>query len=293
MKTFDGVITALITPFRQGQVDFDSLKKLIRHQLDNKINGFVISGTTAESPTLTSAEKEKIFAFVKTEVAGQVPLILGTGTNSTQTTIEQSRKAEEWGADAVLTVTPYYNKPPQRGLVEHFRTVAQAIQIPLILYNVPSRTITGLTLDTIKTLSESKNIVGIKEASGDVDFGRNIYQKCGSDFLLTSGDDGTWLQLCSVGARGTISVLSHLIPGQMVEMLDRLRRREPDAVNEADKYNDLIKLLFVESNPIPVKAALQMMGLIATDEMRLPLTPLALDYREPLRRAMERLEVEA
>lgn len=292
MKSFDGVFTALITPFRGGEVDYDSLKRLVRFQLDNKINGFVISGTTAESPALTEREKEKIFSFIKSEVSGQVPLIVGTGTNSTNSTIELSRAAESWGADALLTVTPYYNKPPQRGLVEHFKAVAQAVSIPVILYNVPSRTITALSLDTIKALSEVKNIIGVKEASGDVEFGRNVYQRCGSDFLITSGDDGTWLQLCAVGGRGTISVLSHLIPGRMVQQLEQLRRREPGVMQEAEKYNDLIKLLFVEANPIPVKAALKMMGVIASDELRLPLVPLAFDYRDPLKRALERLEIQ-
>ncbi|HEX4925460.1 MAG TPA: 4-hydroxy-tetrahydrodipicolinate synthase [Bdellovibrionales bacterium] len=292
MKSFDGVFTALITPFSGGEIDFDSLKRLVRFQLDNKINGFVISGTTAESPVLTDREREKIFSFVKSEVAGQVPLIVGTGTNSTQSTIEFSREAEKWGADALLTVTPYYNKPPQRGLVEHFKAVAKAVSVPVILYNVPSRTITSLSLDTIKTLSEADNIIGIKEASGDVEFGRSIYQKCGSNFLITSGDDGTWLQLCSVGGRGTISVLSHLIPGRMVEQLEQLRRREPGVMQEAEKYNDLIKLLFIEANPIPVKAALKMMGIIKSEELRLPLVPLAAEYREPLKRALERLEIQ-
>ncbi|MEQ1876758.1 MAG: 4-hydroxy-tetrahydrodipicolinate synthase [Bdellovibrionia bacterium] len=291
MKSFDGIFTALITPFRGGEIDFDSLKKLLRFQLDKKINGFVICGTTAESPTLTDAEKEKLFKFVKAEVAEQVPLVMGTGSNSTQATIEASRNAEAWGADGVLVVTPYYNKPPQRGLVEHFKKVAGSVSLPVLLYNVPSRTVTALTLDTVKTLSEIKNIVGIKEASGDVDFGRALYQKCGSEFLLTSGDDGTWLKLCSVGARGTISVLSHVAPLQMVEQLDKLRKRDMSALQDAEKFNDLIKLLFIEANPIPVKAALKMMGIIASDELRLPLVSLTEEYREPLKRALDRMEL--
>jgi len=291
MKSFDGIFTALITPFRGGEIDFDSLKKLLRFQLDKKIHGFVVGGTTAESPTLTDPEKEKLFQFVKSETGGQVPLVMGTGSNSTQATVEASRKAEAWGADGILVVTPYYNKPPQRGLVEHFKKVAESVSIPLLLYNVPSRTITALSLDTIKTLSETKNIIGIKEASGDIEFGRAIYQKCGSEFLLTSGDDGTWLQLCSVGARGTISVLSHVAPLQMVEQLEKLRRRDMSALQDAEKFNDLIKLLFVEANPIPVKAALKMMGIIASDELRLPLVSLTEEYREPLKRALVRLEL--
>lgn len=291
MKSFDGIYTALITPFQNGNVDFTSLKKLIRFQLDKKINGFVVGGTTAESPTIAASEKEKIFSFVKTEVAGAVPLIMGTGSNSTQDTIEASKKAEEWGADGVLVVVPYYNKPPQRGLVAHFTAVAKSISIPVILYNVPGRTITSLSVESVKTLSEVSNIVGIKEASGDIEFGRQIHQACGTEFLLTSGDDGTWLQLCTVGARGTISVLSHVAPLHMVEQLEKLNRGDMAALKDAEKFNDLIKLLFIEANPIAVKAALKMMGIIASDELRLPLVPLAEEYRDMLKRALSRVEL--
>jgi 4-hydroxy-tetrahydrodipicolinate synthase len=291
MKRFEGIFTALITPFKNGEVDFESLGKLVQFQLENKVEGFVISGTTAESPTLSQDEKKAIFAFVKSETSGKVPLVVGTGTNSTNETVQLTRAAEQWGADAVLTVTPYYNKPPQRGLVEHFRKVAECTSLPLILYNVPSRTITALSLETIKALSEIKNVIGIKEASGDVEFGRSIYQKCGHNFLVTSGDDATWLQLCSAGGRGVISVLSHVAPKEMADLLERLRRRDPAALQDSEKFNDLVKLLFIEANPIPVKAALKMMNIISTDELRLPLVPLAQEYRESLKRALIGLDL--
>ncbi len=289
MKKFDGIFTALVTPFLKGEVDYNSLKKLVRFQLDQKINGLVISGTTGESPTLSSPEKEKIFSFIKSEVAGQVPLVVGTGSNSTSSSVEASRAAEKWGADAVLVVTPYYNKPPQRGLVEHFKKVAESVALPVILYNVPTRTITAISLETIQTLSRVKNIIGIKEASGDIELGRQIHKSCGPEFLLTSGDDGTWLELCQNGARGTISVLSNIAPRQMVSQLDRLHKKDSAVLSEAKKFNELIRLLFVEANPIPVKAALQMMGVIQSDELRLPLVRLAEEHRKPLQQELEKM----
>ncbi len=164
-KKFHGVLTALITPFFKGEIDFVSLKKLIRHQLDNNIDGFVVSGTTGESPTLSQQEKKQIFNFVKSEVQGQVPVIVGTGTNSTKKTIEHTHDAESWGADAALVVVPYYNKPPQRGLTAHFKAVAESTNLPILLYNVPSRTITSLTAETVFELSKIKNIIGIKQKS--------------------------------------------------------------------------------------------------------------------------------
>jgi 4-hydroxy-tetrahydrodipicolinate synthase len=287
MRAFEQVWTALITPFHNQQIDFDSLKKLLRFQLDGGVSGFVISGTTGESPTLTSEEKHDIFRFVKSEVAGQVPLVMGTGSNSTHETVVATKNATAWGADGVLVVVPYYNKPPQRGLVQHFQTVARASTRPVLLYNVPGRTVASLSLDSIYELSKEKNIVGIKEATGDVEFGRQIILKCGREFLLSSGDDSTALSLALVGARGTISVLSHVIPREFSGLFRRATEGDDKTEGEFQKYKALTDKLFSEANPIPVKAALQLMGIIKSDELRLPLVVLKEDLRRDLQKEMK------
>ncbi|MES2768373.1 MAG: 4-hydroxy-tetrahydrodipicolinate synthase [Bdellovibrionota bacterium] len=272
---FEGIITALVTPFKNGEVDYPSLKNLLKSQLDQGIDGFVVHGTTAESPTTTDAEKEKIFQFVKSEVAGQVPLIVGTGTNSTQDTIQRSQKAEKWGAKALLVVVPYYNKPPQRGLFEHFNKVANSVEIPTILYNVPGRTITSLELDTILSLSENKKIVGIKEATGDVEFGAKIISKVRRDFNVLSGDDKTCMALAAKGGKGVIAVVSHLISGKMQDTYKRIKAGDAKALIEYEKYFPLIDSMYVEANPIPVKYALKKIGILSSDEMRLPLVSIS------------------
>lgn len=274
MKNFKGVITALITPFKKGEVDYASLEKLVQYQLDKKIAGFVINGTTAESPTLKKQEKKEIFSFVKSKVPDNFPLIMGTGSNSTEETKEAAREAEKIGADAQLVVVPYYNKPPQRGLFAHFKSVAESVQIPTILYNVPSRTITALELETIKKLSEHPQIIGIKEASGNIEFAKEIRKSCGESFILLSGDDGTYDEFMEAGGDGVISVASHIIP----EVMNNKKAR-------ANK--ELIDLLFVEANPIPVKKALNLMGIIDSAECRLPLVELSDANTQRLLRTMQ------
>jgi 4-hydroxy-tetrahydrodipicolinate synthase len=258
VKPFSGVITALVTPFFEGQVDFLSLETLVKDQLRRGVQGFVINGTTGESPTLTKSECEQIFSFIRKKTPSRFPLIVGTGSNSTAKTIEDSKAAEKMGADAVLVVVPYYNKPPQRGLFEHFKAVADEIHIPLILYNVPGRTITSLELETIKKLSEHPNIVGIKEASGNVSFAKQLRAVCGKEFLLLSGDDGTFDAFMEAGGDGVISVASHLIPEVFLQ-------------RKATTHVELIDSLFIEANPIPVKTALALVNLIRSPELRLPL----------------------
>lgn len=286
-KDLSGIFTALVTPFKNGDVDYGSLKKLVRFQMDGKINGFVISGTTAESPTLTDREKREIFQFVKSETGGQVPLVMGTGTNSTADTIAATKEAAELGADAALVVVPYYNKPPQRGLFQHYQKVAECSELPVILYNVPSRTITKLELDTIVELSKLPNVIGIKEATGDIEFGRQIAQECGNDFLLTSGDDGTYLDLVKVGGKGAISVASHLMPKEFATWCERARAGETTPREEFMRISDLNNYLYVEANPIPIKAALYLMGLIESPELRLPLVRLSEPYMGELKNKMK------
>lgn len=274
MKDFSGVFTALVTPFKDGVIDWSSLKRLVRSQMDGGVSGFVICGTTGESPTILKSEKQELFDFIRSEVAGQIPLVVGTGTNSTAESIEATQAAAKWGADAALVVVPYYNKPPQRGLFQHYQKIAQSSDMPVILYNVPGRTITKLELETISELSRIPNIIGIKEATGDIEFGHNIVRACGSQFLVTSGDDGTYLDLIGVGARGVISVASHLFPKQFSEWCARARRGDVEARQEFQRLADLNSYLYVEANPIPVKMALHLMGLIDSPELRLPMVKL-------------------
>jgi 4-hydroxy-tetrahydrodipicolinate synthase len=286
VKDFSGIFTALITPFKNGAVDFGSLKRLVRSQLDGGINGFVISGTTAESPTLSEAEKAEIFKFVRNESGGRVPLIMGTGSNSTADSIDATKKAEALGADAALVVVPYYNKPPQRGLFQHYQKIAECSSLPVLLYNVPSRTISKLELDTISELSTIKNIIGIKEATGDLEFGAQISQECGPNFLLTSGDDGTFLDLIGVGGKGAIAVASHILPRQFTDWCTRTINGDNTVSEEFTRYRDLISYLYVEANPIPVKMALHLMGIIDSPELRLPLVQLTEPYTLELKNKM-------
>ncbi len=274
MKPFSGVITALITPFIEGKVDFQSLEKLVKDQLKRGVQGFVINGTTAESPTLHDSERAEIFSYVKKLVPKKFPLIFGTGSNSTEKTIQNSKVAEKLGADAVLVVVPYYNKPPQAGLFQHFKLVADQINIPVILYNVPSRTVTSLELDTIKKLSEHPNIIGIKEASGNISFAKQIRETCGKEFLLLSGDDGTYDQFMAVGGDGVISVSSHIIPEVMLK-------------TQASQSLELINTLFIEASPIPVKMALRILGIIQSAELRLPLLSMSSSGTERLLHEMK------
>ncbi|MBC7741219.1 MAG: 4-hydroxy-tetrahydrodipicolinate synthase [Bdellovibrionaceae bacterium] len=287
---FHGVISALTTPFVNGEVDYGSLEKLITYQINNGINGFVINGTTAESPTLTWNEVEKIFATAKKIVNGRIPLIIGTGSNSTAHTIELTKKAEALGADAALVVVPYYNKPPQRGLVKHFAAVAKSTQLPIILYNVPGRTITAMSAETIKNLSEIKNIIGIKEASGDIAFDEQLKKELPSDFLLLSGDDGTYLPFLKLGGHGIISVMSNLIPKAAVQWTQTgAAGKYAEAETDFKKYKELINLMYVEPNPIPIKWMLYNMGIIKSPELRLPLDTLADAHFEKITHEMKSL----
>lgn len=278
MKKFKGVITALITPFKKGEVDEESIIKLVKDQINRGVSGFVINGTTAESPTVSKSECARIFNLVKALVPKELPLIVGVGTNCTKSTIENAREAEKLGADALLVVVPYYNKPPQRGLLEHFKAVASSVNVPVILYNVPGRTITTLELDTIKKLSEHPNIIGIKEASGNINFAKQIREICGKEFVLLSGDDGTYEEFLQVGGDGVISVASHIIPEAMNS-------------GKLKAYKSLIDALFIEANPIPVKKALYDLNLINSPELRLPLVDLSTSAAIKLSEEMKRAGV--
>ena len=286
MKDFSGVFTALITPFKAGEIDWVSLKRVLRAQLDGGINGIVVNGTTGESPTLTNQERQKLFTFVRSEVAGQIPLMMGTGTNSTVDTVNATKEAAALGADAALVVVPYYNKPPQRGLFQHFEKVAACSELPIVLYNVPGRTITRLEVQTIAELSQLPNIIGVKDATGDIEFGAATVAEAKPGFLVTSGDDGTFLELIDVGGQGVISVASNFMPKQFVDWCKRARKGDVETQTEFSKIRELNHHLYCEANPIPVKMAMQLMGLIESAELRLPLVALAEPYKLVLREKM-------
>ncbi len=290
--TFKGVISALPTPFYESKVDIVSLEKLVRHQLQNGINGFVINGTTAESPTLLWSEVENIFSTVKETTEGKVPLIVGTGSNSTAKTIEITKKAADMGADAALVVVPYYNKPPQRGLEKHFLSVSESSPIPVILYNVPGRTITSLSLETLTTLSAHKNIIGVKEASGDISVDEKLKALVHPDFVMLSGDDPTYLPFLKLGGHGIISVMSNVITAACVKWARLATEKKwEEAFSDFNKYNELIQLMYVEANPIPLKWMLYKMNIFRSAEARLPLVELDQKYFAPIETELKKLEL--
>lgn len=292
MKNFKGTLTALITPFKNDKIDYASLDRLLKQQLDGGVDGFVVNGTTAESPTLTASEVNDLYKHIRSFCGEKTPLVVGTGSNGTAKTVEDSKKAQDMGADAILVVVPYYNKPPQRGLYEHFKTVATSVKIPTILYNVPGRTITSLAVETIRDLAKVPGVIGIKEASGKIDFDQEIIKSCGKDFVMLSGDDGTYVEFLSVGGHGVISVASHVIPKQMVQWKKWAAEGQLDKARaDINKYMDLINLLFVEANPIPVKKALQIMGVIDSGSLRLPMMELGPEHTEKLKAEMKKVGV--
>ena len=290
MKDMSGTLTALVTPFKpNGEIDEASLARLVRQQMDGGVRGFVVCGTTAESPALTEDERALLFRLVRAEAGGDATVMMGTGSNSTAQTIAWTRRAAELGADAALVVAPYYNKPPQRGLVAHFTAVAEASSIPIMLYNVPSRTVVKMEVETIAELSRLPNVFGVKEATGDLEFGRRAIAAVSKQFLVTSGDDATAIELALIGGQGVISVASHVLPRQFVELIARARRGDETASQDFEKYLDLVNYLFCEANPIPVKTALWQMGVIDSPTMRLPLVPLETSRVDEMGRKLRKL----
>lgn len=288
---FSGVFTALVTPFLEGELDLASFKKLVAFQLNGEIDGFVINGTTGESPTLSREEVRRLYEAARESSPESFPIILGTGSNCTQKTIEMTQIAQEWGADGALVVVPYYNKPTQKGLENHFKSVAKSVDIPIVLYNVPGRTITSLNVETIAELSTVKNIIGIKEATGDIAFGEKIRSQTYSEFLITSGDDQTCAELAGVGGNGVISVISHLIPKQLKEIMNSSREGLQANSNYLEKYGPLLEAVYAESNPIGIKQALFLMKIIDTPELRPPLTSMTKLATAQLEKELKNLEL--
>ncbi|MDP1931882.1 MAG: 4-hydroxy-tetrahydrodipicolinate synthase [Gammaproteobacteria bacterium] len=283
----EGSIVAMVTPMHpDGEIDYPAFDRLIDWHIANGTDAVVVVGTTGESPTLSEEEHCALVRHCVDKVAGRIPVIAGTGSNSTREAIFFTRAALEYGADACLLVAPYYNRPSQEGLYQHFKTIAETVDIPQILYNVPGRTGCDLLPETVSRLADVRNIVGIKEASGDLDRCQQLLDTCADRIAIYSGDDATALELMLAGGKGNISVTANLVPAQMHEMC-RLALLG-DAVGAAVVNAPLAALhekLFLEGNPVPVKWAMVQMGLIESG-IRLPLVELTPAFRVPLRDAM-------
>ncbi|XOV70783.1 MAG: 4-hydroxy-tetrahydrodipicolinate synthase [Verrucomicrobiota bacterium] len=281
---FTGTFTAIVTPFKSGKLDEEALRSLLRKQIDAGVDGIVPVGTTGESPTLNCEEHLRVIELAVESAAGKVKILAGTGGNATEEAIYLTREAKKRGADGSLQVAPYYNKPSQEGLYQHFKAIAEAVDLPIILYSIPGRCGVAIDIGTVKRLSDScSNVIGIKEAGGDADRVSQLRYALGNDFTILSGDDGLTLPFMSVGAQGVISVASNIIPGPIASMVrDFAGGRTSDALATHAKYYDLFKALFIETNPVPVKEALYLMGLIG-QEMRLPLVPMSDANRDKLK----------
>ena len=272
---FGQILTAMVTPFDQnGEIDFPATRNLIDYLIANGTEGLVVSGTTGESPTLTDEEKVQLFKFTVEVVNGRVPVIAGTGSYSTKASTELTKQAADAGVDGIMLVVPYYNKPSQEGMYQHFKTIAAVTSLPIMLYNIPGRSVVNMAVDTVIRLSEIPNIVSIKEASGNLDTMSEIISKTSDDFSLYSGDDGLTIPVLSIGGTGVISVASHIIGNEMQAMIAEFNSGN---VQEAARYHrrllPVMKALFAAPNPTPVKTALNLKG-IPVGGVRLPMVPL-------------------
>ena len=283
---FTGSLVAIVTPFRNGKLDETAFGDLINFQISQGTDGIVPCGTTGESATLTPLEHERVIAFTVEVVNRRVPVIAGTGSNATEEATTFTQHALKAGADAALLITPYYNKPTQEGLFQHYSTIANAVDLPLVLYNIPSRTSVNMLPSTTARLSKIPSIVAIKEGSGSLQQVSDVIQECGDSFTVLSGDDPLTLPMMALGAKGVITVTANIVPKDMAAMVNAvLGSRWEEARQLHFKMAPLFKVLFYETNPIPVKEALAMMNKI-DGEVRLPLTPLSADNREKLRQAL-------
>lgn len=286
---FQGAMTAIVTPFRDGRVDEESFRRLIDFQIESGSHGIVPCGTTGESATLTFAEHERVIEICVEQVHGRVPVIAGTGSNNTEEAIRLTAHAKRAGADGALMITPYYNKPTQEGLYLHFKKVAESVDLPIILYNIPGRTAVNMEAATIARLSLIPNIVGVKEASGTMKHATDIIALCGNEFDVLSGEDHLTFPLLCIGGKGVISVASNVVPHDMATLCNHFFAGKFQEAR--DLYYRLLPLchaLFIETNPIPVKTALAMIGRIRSDELRLPLSPMSATNREKLKGEMEK-----
>ena len=283
---FTGAMVALITPFQDGEIDFRTLDELVDFQLENRIDGIVPVGTTGESPTLSHEEHKKVIERVVKAVGGHVPVIAGAGSNSTAEAIELTTFSKKAGADATLQVDPYYNKPTQEGFYQHFKAVAEEVDLPIVLYDIPGRCGAGMTPDTICRLAELENIVAVKEATGKLDHASEIATRC--DLTIISGDDSLTLPIASVGGKGVISVVANIVPADVKAMTDLIL--EGDFASALKWHKKLFalcrNLLSLATNPIPIKAAMSMLDM-TSEEMRLPMVPMDENKKQALRQALK------
>jgi 4-hydroxy-tetrahydrodipicolinate synthase len=286
---FTGTYTAIVTPFKNGKVDETALERLVDFQVKGGVDGIAPVGTTGESPTLDYEEHIDVIASAVKYARGKIKIMAGTGANSTAEAVYLTRAAEGAGANASLQVAPYYNKPSQEGLYQHFRAIARSTKLPIILYSIPGRCGVEIGVETVKRLSrDCSNVVGIKEAGGSCDRVSQLRAAVGPKFTILSGDDSLTLPFMAVGAQGVVSVASNVIPREVSQMVKLfLSGKAAAATRLHEKFYPLFKDLFIETNPVPVKAALAMMGRI-TEEYRLPLVPMSRNNRDTLRATMKR-----
>lgn len=284
---FGQVLTAMVTPFDQnGEVDFNAVRRLVDYLIDNGTDGLVVAGTTGESPTLTTDEKIALFKAVVVAARGRVPVIAGTGSNNTRASISLTKQAEETGVDGIMLVAPYYNKPSQEGMYQHFKAIAESTSLPVMLYNIPGRSVVNISAETIVRLSQIENIVAVKEASGNLDAMAAIISQTPSDFTLYSGDDSLTLPVLAIGGAGVVSVASHVIGNEMQEMINHFKNgRVQEAAHSHRQLLPLMKALFTAPNPAPVKAALNMSG-VQVGGLRLPLLPLSHEEEKALQEVL-------
>ena len=286
---FKGSNVALITPFKDNNLDEESYIKLINFHLENNTNGLVPAGTTGESPTLNHNEHEKVIELCIKEANGKIPVIAGTGSNSTEEAISLTKHAEKAGADGALVVTPYYNKPSQEGLYQHYKSISENTSLPIIIYNIPSRCVIDMTVDTMARLFELKNIAGVKDATGDLNRLDQTIKKLGPEFIQLTGEDGLAFEFNKKGGVGVISVTANIAPKLCSDMQKYSKSKSDNELKEAERINQILqpvhKSLFLESNPAPVKYAAKLLGL-CDDEIRLPLVNIKKNTQEEVKKAL-------
>jgi 4-hydroxy-tetrahydrodipicolinate synthase len=286
---FKGSFVAIVTPFKNGAVDYEAFAELIEFQIREGTNGILPCGTTGESATLSHEEHDRVVEFVVKTVAGRVPVIAGSGSNSTREALRLTKHAKDVGADGALLITPYYNKPTQRGLYHHYEHIAKEVDIPIVVYNVPGRTGVSIAPETVASLAKLPNIVAIKEASGSLEQVSQIISRC--DIAVLSGDDSLTFPIMALGGKGTVSVVANILPGPVSKMVSSCLEKDFESARTLHyKLYQMSRILFVETNPIPVKAALAMMGKIA-EEYRLPLYRMGDENRAKIERVLRDYEL--
>ncbi len=282
---FTGSIVALVTPFKDGEIDYEKLGELVEFHIANSTNAIIPCGTTGESPTLTHREHGEVVGKVIEVANGRIPVIAGTGSNNTSEAVSMTSHAKEVGADGSLLITPYYNKPTQKGIYEHYKAVLKEVDIPIIIYNVPSRTGVSISAETVARLYEFDNIVAIKEATGDLDQASQISNLC--DITVLSGDDSLTLPIMSIGGKGVVSVLANILPREVSELTSSFLKGDiENAQRLHNRLFPLCKAMFIETNPIPVKTAMKLLNRL-NGEMRLPLCDMSEEHESQLKKALE------